>query len=316
MKTRGLFSFALSAMIFTLIISCSKQEPIPETQQNNEYETFYEIIKEKTNLNKSLTETCAKNNVLLESAFAGINVGGGKFKTLSTKVYQGYEGVTISAYYVIDDNLGLPARISISFGNDKVLFEDVTQGEGVSYTFDYPENWQPGDDLNYRIDQTVYLSPVSVSSSIQLLPLCEINIGENLLGGLVAYIYQPGDEGYVEGETHGIVLSTLLPSTKIASWNDAIEWATNLTTNNYSDWIVPTIDELELLMPLYSTYFGYDNIRNYGYWSRTESESNPDSAYGGTLIGGSLLGGGQKEFNAQLFSKSNSGLLVRAVRYF
>lgn len=304
--------FLFATLIFT---GCSKEEITPEPEQSsNELATFYEIIEGKNDLTKSTTATCAKEDVLLQSGEAGVYLNGGKYKTLNTYVYQGIDGITVSARYLIDNNLGLPARIKISLGDEEILFQDVIKGQLVSKKFSYPEGWMAGDEVSYQVDQTVYLSPVSFTGSTQLLPLCEINIGDNILGGKVAYIYQPGDEGYVEGETHGIILS---PSDSFeGNWFDATEWANNLETYDinytlYNDWLIPSIDELEILMTTFPQNFSYDPYAHYGYWSSTNYDPIEGWAYIGTLSGFFSI-----SFASQPLDKSDSTVLTKAVRYF
>ena len=310
---RTVFQFKSRLMVFLsaiIFISCSQEEPILETEQNSEFETFYEIIKGDNNLTKTTASACAKENVLLQSATAGIEVGSSKYKTLNTFVYQDLEGITISARYLIDNNLGLPAQISLYLEDKEVVFKDKTPGALVSHTFPYPDNWEPGDELNYKVDQTVYLSPISVTSAFQLLPLCEINVGENLFGGIVAYIYQPGDEKYVEGETHGIILNP--DSSFEGNWFDAVEWVSNLNYNNYNDWSLPNIEELEILMNTYPLNFSYVNTLNYGFWSSTEYDALEGFAYIGTYTG--LIS--SDDFQPQPLNKSTGGTLTRVIRHF
>lgn len=311
MRTLYQFKLSLKFLFVALIFfSCSPEESILETEQSaKKFKSFYEIEKGDNSLNKSTIATCAKENVLLESAVAGIYLNGGKSKTMNTYLIQGIDGITISAYYYIDADLSLPARINISLGNEEFLFKDVGRGQTVSHKFSYPEGWQAGDELSYQIDQTVYLAPISVVGNLQLLPLCEINIGENLLGGIVGYIYQPGDEGYIEGETHGIILNHTASFS--GNWFDSNEWVNNLDTNNYYEWSLPTIDELEILMSDFPSYFYYNDFLYYGYWSST----NYDLIEGWAHIG-SLSGFITTTFSSRQIDKSNALVLARAVRYF
>ncbi|NEX13111.1 MAG: hypothetical protein C1941_00125 [Prosthecochloris sp.] len=44
-------------------------------------------------------------------------------------------------------------------------------------------------------------------SSIPKAEAQEISVGDDYGGGIVAYIFKPGDLGYIEGETHGLIIS-------------------------------------------------------------------------------------------------------------
>ena len=127
-------------------------------------------------------------------------------------------------------------------------------------------------------------------------------IGQAALGGKIAYILVSGDPGYVEGEQHGLVATvadistaarwgcnfTELPGasgTAIGTGNQntidimagcadagiAARLCGDLVQGGYSDWYLPSKDELEKLY-LNRTAIGGFTI-NY-YWSSSEFDAN------------------------------------------
>jgi len=144
-------------------------------------------------------------------------------------------------------------------------------------------------------------------------------IGEAYWSGVVAHILQDGDPRYVDGETHGLVVAQADQSTAIGTGRDntnaivsqngagsstyAAGLCYKLTTGGYSDWYLPSKDELS---KLYLNRSAIGMTANAWYWSSSEyAFSATDEAWGQVFPNGSQA--------AQLKS---TALRVRAVRSF
>ncbi len=159
-------------------------------------------------------------------------------------------------------------------------------------------------------------------------------IGDSYQGGKIAYILVSGDPGYISGQTHGIIAASSDQSTAATTWWNGTNYTTgatgtalgtgqsNTTTiiqiqgntgsyaaklcqdlilNGYTDWYLPSKDEL---LKLYFNRVAIGGFPYYGhYWSSTETSSS-------TAAGFDISG-----YPENTLYKYNT-LSVRAVRSF
>jgi hypothetical protein len=157
-------------------------------------------------------------------------------------------------------------------------------------------------------------------------------IGDIGGGGVVAYIFQPGDPGYISGESHGLIAAVIdqshgvgwgcygtnIPGAEgliLGTGNQntidilngcnemgfAADLCDDLVSGGYSDWLLPSKDELNKVYQSKNIIGGFEN---WVYWSSSEIDAN--YAWIQNFTSGSQY---------SVLDKNYSGD-VRAIRYF
>ena len=146
------------------------------------------------------------------------------------------------------------------------------------------------------------------------MPSPALQLLETYQGGIIVYFLQPGDTGYVSLDANGLIVypSSLgtaswgcvnsylgVTNTAIGTGSDntddivaectqvgiAAKICSDLTVGVYSDWYLPSKDELNKLY-LQRTAPELAFLNNYaGYWSSTEGQVNIDGTICYTALG-------------------------------
>lgn len=138
-------------------------------------------------------------------------------------------------------------------------------------------------------------------------------IGQRAEGGVIAYILQSGDSGYDANLQHGLVATVADTVNQTASWGchgtllvgagptggiaigkgpqntidiitecatagTAARICSDLVEGGYSDWYLPSLDELTTLVTNRVAIGGFETTLGHIYWSSTEFDIN--RAYG------------------------------------
>ncbi|MEA4860481.1 MAG: YDG domain-containing protein [Sphaerochaeta sp.] len=169
-----------------------------------------------------------------------------------------------------------------------------------------------------------------------------LSVGDYYQGGVVAYVFASGDPGFITGQVHGLIAAKSDISTSKIAWSNSTttivgteggigrglintdkivtslggsagSYAAGMTRayrgGGYSDWFLPTRDELWKLRINYNLIGNFATPATSYYWSSTEELVFRVPVYtGDTVYANDMIAG-------NLFLKTDTHL-VRAVRYF
>lgn len=214
----------------------------------------------------------------------------------------------------------------LSNGGDSIIYSGICWSRMPNPTDSLDLSIRNNEELNTFISNLTNLIPgttyyvrayaknsVGISfSEEKKFTTSILQIGSNYQGGKVGYIFQRGDDGYIEGEVHGLIIAYpsidwfyyngqphentfadlgqgYQNSKKIYEINkkSPAAWCLNLNLNGYNDWYLPSIMELmkiyynKTILGLnnYTAGFLYDRIGlkqrmnlPTTFWSSTESD--------------------------------------------
>jgi hypothetical protein len=163
------------------------------------------------------------------------------------------------------------------------------------------------------------------------LPEWPPSAGDLYLGGVVAYVFVAGDPGYIAGQYHGLITTAadLSAGVQWGCWGSALAGADGLalgtgnqntidiaancadvgiaaklcadfSQNGYSDWFLPSRDELVKMYNNQATIGGFSAVE---YW--TSSEATSQRAYVVSFATGAITN-----------VNKNNTIRVRPLRYF
>ena len=215
---------------------------------------------------------------------------------------------TAPSVIVKDANNNPVSGVSVAFavatgGGSVTGGSATTNASGVATVGGWTLGTKAGTNTLTATSGTLTNLPITFTATgtVDEAPLA---IGDNYGGGIIAYILVSVDPGYVAGQTHGLIAAPGDQSTGILWWNGsyittgatgtaigtgaanttaivasqgagsyAAKLCDDLVLNGYSDWYLPSRDELNKLylnkraVGGFATYFYWSSSEDYAYYA-------------------------------------------------
>jgi hypothetical protein len=246
-------------------------------------------------------------------------------KNINLNVSSVGDTLTIGNNSVIVPGISLANQVPIVMGcmNNQACNYNINANQNDNNCFFIGDNCNDGNNSTMNDSISIDCDCVGEINSLEMF------IGQEFGGGKIAYIFQPSDNGFVDGEVHGIIAAAQdLPGTYIwgcsdtliqgaddrsigmgmqntidminSNCGDAAQVCSNLLLNGFDDWFLPSQDELQ---QLYLNRTAIGGFVNWVYWSSNERDI-------GQAWNFYFLNGGYN------FGGKYGNYIVRPVRYF
>jgi len=140
------------------------------------------------------------------SKSVAFKVAAGTSKAITAFSFQGLNPAAVGAV----DQTAHTIAVTLPFGTDVTQLKATftTTGASVKVGSTTQVSGTTANDFTDPVTYTVTAGDASTQEYVVTVTVDTIVVGDSYGGGIVAYIYQSGDPGYVAGQTHGLIVTS------------------------------------------------------------------------------------------------------------